>query len=95
LQDRGLVRPEHLLVFADVQRHRHAYVVYTVGYERHVETVRRWAESHGVHIHGRFGSFDYLNVDGCVLASLDLAARLNGRPTSLDEIDLELVHVPT
>lgn len=90
LRERGLLRPEHRLVFSDVQRHRHAYVVYTVGYEHHVETVRHWAEGRGVHIHGRFGSFDYLNVDGCVLASLEMAGRLNGRPTSLDEIDLEL-----
>ncbi len=84
----GVVKPEHELVFTDVQRHHYAYVVYTVGYERHVETVRRWAEAQRIFIHGRFGSFDYLNVDGCVIRSLETAERLNSRPTSLQEIRL-------
>ena len=84
----GLVPEDHPRVLADVQRLEHAYVVYTVDYERHVETVRQWMETQGVHIHGRFGAFEYLNVDGCVNRSLEMATRLNGRPTSLDEIDL-------
>jgi protoporphyrinogen oxidase len=84
----GLVNQDDPVIFADVQRIERAYVVYTVGYERHVETVRDWAASRGVHIHGRFGAFDYLNVDGCILRSLELASRLNGRPTSLSEINL-------
>ncbi len=86
--ENDVVRPDHPLVFADVQRYDNAYVVYTVGYERHVETVKTWARSRGVHLHGRFGAFEYLNVDGCVISSLALAAELNGRPTSLAEIHL-------
>jgi protoporphyrinogen oxidase len=84
----GLVEPEDPIIFADVQRFERAYVVYTVGYERHVETVREWAASKGIHIHGRFGAFDYLNVDGCVLRSLEMATLLNRRSTVLSEIDL-------
>ena len=89
LRERNLILPEHEIVFRDVERHKHAYVVYTVGYESAVDTVRAWAAERGVHIHGRFGSFDYLNVDGCVIRSLEMAERLNGRTTSLDEINLE------
>jgi protoporphyrinogen oxidase len=85
----GIVRPEIPLVFTDVQRYQYAYVVYTVGYEEHVRTVRSWAESQGIHLHGRFGAFEYLNVDGCVMRSLELAVRLNGRPTSLGEIETD------
>lgn len=90
LLDHAVVRPDQRVVFADVQRFEHAYVVYTVGYEEHVKTVREWAESQGVHLHGRFGSHDYINVDGCVIRSRDLASRLNGRPATLPAIeDLE------
>jgi protoporphyrinogen oxidase len=84
----GIVPETHPLVFSDVQRLEYAYVVYTVDYEVHVETVRTWAEAEGVFIHGRFGAFEYLNVDGCVSRSLEMASRLNGRHTTLDEVEL-------
>ncbi|MCI4324261.1 MAG: FAD-dependent oxidoreductase, partial [Thermoplasmata archaeon] len=84
----GIVSETHPLVFSDVQRLEYAYVVYTVDYEAHVETVRAWAETQGVYIHGRFGAFEYLNVDGCVIRSLEMATRLNNRSTTLDEIDV-------
>jgi protoporphyrinogen oxidase len=84
----GLVSEAHALVFSDVQRLQYAYVVYTVGYEAQVEAVRSWAETQGVFIHGRFGAFEYLNVDGCVIRSLEMARRLNDRETSLGEVVL-------
>lgn len=85
----GVVNEEQPVIFADVQRIDPAYVVYTVGYEKHVKTIMSWAESQCVHLHGRFGSFDYLNVDGCVMKSVELASRLNRRATSLAEVELD------
>lgn len=82
----GIVSGGQPMVFADVQRFERAYVVYTIGYEREVETVRDWAESLGIYIHGRFGAFNYLNVDGCVEHSIELATKLNRRRTSLSEV---------
>lgn len=79
----GLVEAKNIPVFEDVQRMRHAYVVYTKGYEDSVDVVRKWAQSIGIELHGRFGSFDYLNVDGCVIRSQALATLLNGRETAL------------
>jgi protoporphyrinogen oxidase len=85
----GMIRQDTPLVFSDVQRFDPAYVVYTVAYERHVQTVCQWAESQGIHLHGRFGAFEYLNVDGCVMRSLELATSLNRRPTSLADVELD------
>jgi protoporphyrinogen oxidase len=82
----GLVEAGCELVFRDVQRLEFAYVVYTNGYEDAVATVREWAQSLGITIHGRFGSFDYLNVDGCVRRSQELATELNGRSTPLPSV---------
>jgi len=82
----GLVDPDSEPVFSDVQRLEFAYVVYTVGYENAVASVREWARSVGITIHGRFGSFDYLNVDGCVRRSQELASELNGRKTPLPSV---------
>ena len=82
----GLVEANCEPVFHDVQRLKFAYVVYTNGYEDAVALVREWAQSVGVTIHGRFGSFDYLNVDGCVRRSQELASELNGRLTPLPSV---------
>jgi protoporphyrinogen oxidase len=82
----GMVDVESEPVFEDVQRMRHAYVVYTKGYESRVAVVREWAKSLGIELHGRFGSFDYLNVDGCVERSQALATNLNGRETALPTV---------
>lgn len=82
----GVVPASDPLVFRDVQRMEYAYVVYTVGYEDRIDTVRAWGDAQRIHIHGRFGAFEYLNVDGCIARSLEMAERLNGRPTALDDI---------
>jgi protoporphyrinogen oxidase len=82
----GMVDAASVPVFDDVQRMRHAYVVYTKGYEVAVSVVREWAKSLGIELHGRFGSFDYLNVDGCVVRSRALATSLNGRETVLPSV---------
>jgi protoporphyrinogen oxidase len=82
----GLVELGNEPVFSDVQRLEFAYVVYTKGYEDAVALVREWAEGLGITIHGRFGAFDYLNVDGCVRRSQELASLLNDRPTPLPSV---------
>lgn len=84
--DAGMVDATSVPVFEDVQRMRHAYVVYTKGYESAVSVVREWAKSLGIELHGRFGSFDYLNVDGCIAKSQALATTLNGRKTLLPTV---------
>lgn len=78
----GLVSPAQL-VFADVEIFRFAYVVYDSGYESRLDRVRAFFAQHGIVLHGRFGAFEYLNADGCVIRSRELAASLNGRPVML------------
>ena len=43
----GLLEGTGDVVFSDVQRIEHAYVVYTVGYEAQVEMVRSWVDRAG------------------------------------------------
>jgi len=75
-----------------VERYEYAYIVYEQGYEQHFALVKRWLEDRGIYPHGRFGAFEYLNVDGCVIRSIELAERLNGRPTSIAEVELPEDH---
>jgi len=85
IHKRGLLTDEAEVEHEFVERYELAYVVYTQGYEMDLAEVKTWFQSQGVHIHGRFGSHNYLNVDGCLAESIALAARLD-RPRSEQEI---------
>lgn len=83
LMSRRLIPADVELVNTYVDRYELAYVVYTSGFERDLGLVKSWARSVGIHLHGRFGSHNYLNVDGCLEQSVTLSRELGF--TSTDE----------
>ncbi len=88
LKRNRVLRPDEEPIYSRVERYEYAYVVYEEGYEQHFALARQWFEDQGIYLHGRFGAFEYLNVDGCVIRSIELAERLNDRPTSIAEVEL-------
>jgi protoporphyrinogen oxidase len=83
LAGRGLLDRD-ALVFTDVFRARHAYVVYDVGYEQRAQLVRDFFSEQGIELVGRFSYFEYINVDGAVIRAMDVAGRMNGAPVELE-----------
>jgi protoporphyrinogen oxidase len=82
----GILTDPDSVVLSHVHRVEHAYVVYRHGYEAHAAVVREWFPSQGIDLCGRFGYFEYVNVDGAIARAMDLAGRLNGHPVSLDAV---------
>ena len=76
LQARSLVPEGAVLLRSWVDRYDRAYVVYTQDYEADLEVARAWFDARGIVIHGRFGAHEYVNVDGCLGRSIELARRL-------------------
>jgi protoporphyrinogen oxidase len=76
LQNMGVVDPNQIPTFQYVEYYKKAYVVYEVGYEIRLERVKNYFRSKGIILHGRFGSFNYINTDMCILESAKLAAEL-------------------
>jgi len=72
-------------VFSAVERFERAYIVYTRDYEVDVDLARAWFASRGIILHGRFGAHEYLNVDGCLGRSIELARGL-GAPLTDEDI---------
>jgi protoporphyrinogen oxidase len=62
---------------SDVQKLKHAYVVYDLDYLANWERVYSWLDGLGLYTCGRFGSFEYLNMDQCLARARDLAVKLN------------------
>ena len=71
-------------MFRLTERFDQGYVVYTSGYEDDVRLAAGWFASQGIIIHGRFGSHQYLNVDGCIRCSIELARKLGAQLTNSD-----------
>ena len=78
LEQAGLVRPDQIL-FSDRSDERHAYIVYTHGFETRRSRAIEWLEEQGIIPLGRFGRYDYFNSDQCVIAARDLAEVLRKR----------------
>lgn len=77
LQQRKLLPADEHIVLQRVDRIARSYVVYDTDYEKNVALVRSWFASIGIHLLGRFGYFEYINVDMAVLRALELAIKLN------------------
>lgn len=71
----GITKGE--IIASQAQRIKHAYVVYDRSYLGNRARVYSWLDELGLYTCGRFGSFEYLNMDQCMERARDLAAELN------------------
>ena len=83
LTSRGIVDKKNI-VLTDLRRVEFAYVVYDTGYEKNAKLVRDYFNSIGIHLNGRFGNFEYLNVDGIYDLSKRVAETITGDTVDLD-----------
>ena len=56
-----------------VRRLEHAYVVYDLNYLENRGKVLSYFDSQGIRCLGRFGAFEYINMDQCVQRAKDMA----------------------
>ena len=73
----NLIESLDQIVFRNNTFFSHAYVVYDENYETKIEIIVKFFLSKRIYLHGRFGSFQYINTDMCILESAKLAAMLN------------------
>ncbi len=83
LLKRGLIRSREAVIMTDVRRKQYSYVVYDLGFEKNVRLVRDWFSAQGIHLIGRFGYVEYVNVDGIVQRCMEVASRIDHHKISL------------
>ena len=47
--------------------YQYAYVVYDMNHKENMILIRKWFKDQGVYLHGRFGNFEYWNMDRIIL----------------------------
>lgn len=79
LRKKGIIGKAEKIVYENVKRAEYAYVVYDKNYETNVKVIRRWFPKQGIHLVGRFSYFEYVNVDGIIERSAEIAKKINNR----------------
>jgi len=83
LISRGIIASTDDVIYSSVRRKNHSYVVYDRHYAENTRIIREWFPRHGLHLAGRFGFIEYVNVDGVLIRNLEIASQLNGRAVSV------------
>lgn len=77
LEKIGFIESENDVNFTDIKRFEYAYVIYDLNHKKNMDLIREYFAGEGVHLNGRFGSFEYLNMDAIIEQSLALAKKIN------------------
>lgn len=60
----------------DVIHQEYAYVIYDLNHRRNMECIRKFYQDNGIVLHGRFGNFEYWNMDRILRESFELSKRI-------------------
>ncbi len=60
------------IIATDMKKLKYTYVIYDMDYNKNVNTVLGYLKSLGIYYTGRFGSFQYINMDRCVEMAKEL-----------------------
>ncbi len=83
LVERGIIASREAVIYQNIQRKTYSYVVYDRHYAENTRIIREWFPKQGLHLAGRFGFVEYVNVDGVLIRNLEIASILNGCPVSV------------
>ena len=72
----GFAKKPEDVAFIDIIREKYAYVIYDLHHSENMEYIRRFYTNEGIILHGRFGNFEYWNMDRILRESFELSKRL-------------------
>lgn len=72
----GLIKKNEITT-TDIKNIEYAYVVHDLNHLKNMEILRKFFVSIGIKLLGRFGEFEYINMDAVIARSLNLAEQLN------------------
>jgi protoporphyrinogen oxidase len=59
-----------------ITRHKYAYVIYDIEHSANMGKIREYFADYGIHLNGRFGNFEYWNMDRILRESKKLCERI-------------------
>lgn len=74
----GFIDNKEDVNFTDLKRFEYAYVIYDLNHRKNMDKIKEYFEQQGIYLNGRFGSFEYLNMDAIIRQSKNLAQTIMG-----------------
>lgn len=75
----GFIDSKNDVNFTDLKRFEYAYVIYDLKHRQNMDAIKEYFASQGIYLNGRFGSFEYLNMDAIIKQSKNLAENIKGK----------------
>lgn len=72
----GFARQEEDVDILDITKYEYAYVIYDLNHSGNMAKIRDYYAQQGIILNGRFGNFEYWNMDRILRESYELSKRL-------------------
>lgn len=76
LKEIGFMESENEINFINCQRFEHCYIVYDINHRQNLNTIIQYFQQEGIYLHGRFGEWEYINMDTVLRKSKILAEKI-------------------
>lgn len=77
MQQIGFAKEAGDVQLIDLTRHEYAYVIYDLHHKRNMEQIRNFFANENIILNGRFGNFEYWNMDRILRESLEISRRFS------------------
>ena len=78
LMDANIIKKDDIIEVYDISNFKYAYIIYDLEHERNVNVIHKYLKSKNIIPVGRFGEWEYLNMDKSILSGKRAAIELNG-----------------
>lgn len=72
----GFIDSSEDVNFTALKRFEYAYVIYDLNHRRNMDKIKDYFSKEKIYLNGRFGSFEYLNMDAIIRQSKNLAQNI-------------------
>ena len=73
----GFAKEAKDVEFIDITDYQYAYVIYDINHTSNMEYIREFYQNEGIYLNGRFGNFEYWNMDRILRESLNLKEKID------------------
>ena len=72
----GFAHQKEDVKIIDITKYEYAYVIYDLNHSANMEKIRDYYSQQNIFLNGRFGNFEYWNMDRILRASFELGKKL-------------------
>ena len=73
----GFINSEDDINFYEIKRFEYAYVIYDLNHRKNMDLIKEYFKKQEIYLNGRFGSFEYLNMDAIIRQPKNLLETIN------------------